>query len=115
MRYVLLTVLLLTCVSSPAGAHAMLQHASPGAGAALRVAPKSVVLDLSEALEPAFSNVSVSDAAGQDVSAARVVVSGDTMSIALKPLVPGAYKVTWHAVSVDTHRTQGSYTFTVKP
>ncbi len=115
MRRILLTALLLTGASSPAGAHAMLEHASPGAGAVLRVTPKSVVLDLSEALEPAFSSVSVSDAAGRDVSAARMVVSGDTMSIALKPLVPGAYRVTWHAVSVDTHRTQGSYTFVVKP
>ncbi len=115
MRRILLTALLLTGASSPAGAHAMLEHASPGAGAVLRVTPKSVVLELSEALEPAFSSVSVSDAAGHDVSAARVVVSGDTMSIALKPLVPGSYRVTWHAVSVDTHRTQGSYTFVVKP
>ena len=115
MRRILLTAMLLMGASAPAGAHAMLEHASPGAGAILTAAPKNVVLDLSEALEPAFSNMSVSDASGHDVSAARAVVSGDTMSIALKPLVPGAYRVTWHAVSVDTHRTQGSYTFVVKP
>ena len=30
-------------------------------------------------------------------------------------LQSGTYKVTWHAVSVDTHSTQGNFSFTVKP
>ena len=29
-------------------------------------------------------------------------------------LPPGAYRVTWHVVSIDTHRTEGDFTFTVK-
>jgi methionine-rich copper-binding protein CopC len=29
-------------------------------------------------------------------------------------LTDGIYKVTWHAVGDDTHRVQGSYSFTVK-
>ncbi len=32
-----------------------------------------------------------------------------------KTLPPGVYTVTWHAVSVDTHHTQGDFQFTVKP
>ena len=32
-----------------------------------------------------------------------------------KPLPAGAYKVHWQAVSVDTHHTQGTFEFTVKP
>ena len=31
------------------------------------------------------------------------------------PLAAGTYKVEWHAVSTDTHKTQGSYSFTVNP
>ena len=31
------------------------------------------------------------------------------------PLAPGAYTVSWKAVSVDTHHTQGTFQFTVKP
>jgi methionine-rich copper-binding protein CopC len=57
----------------------------------------------------------VSDAAGHDVTVAEATVASNRMSVTLKPLAPGTYKVTWHAVSVDTHRTQGSYEFTVKP
>jgi hypothetical protein len=30
-------------------------------------------------------------------------------------LKPGVYTVTWHVVSVDTHKTQGSFNFTVAP
>jgi len=115
MRCALLATLLLVGASAPAEAHAMLEHAGPGAAAVLTAAPKSVVLEFSEALEPAFSNVSVSDAASHDVGATQAVVAGNAMSITLKPLPPGTYKVLWHAVSVDTHRTQGSYVFVVKP
>jgi methionine-rich copper-binding protein CopC len=32
-----------------------------------------------------------------------------------KPLSAGAYTVHWQAVSVDTHHTQGTFEFTVKP
>jgi methionine-rich copper-binding protein CopC len=32
-----------------------------------------------------------------------------------QPLTAGAYTVHWQAVSVDTHHTQGTFAFTVKP
>jgi len=32
----------------------------------------------------------------------------------LPPLPAGTYRVKWHVVSVDTHRTQGDFKFTVK-
>jgi copper resistance protein C len=32
-----------------------------------------------------------------------------------KPLSAGVYTVRWEAVSVDTHHTQGTFEFTVKP
>jgi len=99
---------------TPAFAHAFLNHADPGAGAHLAKAPAAVRLDFSEALEPTFSGASVSNAGGHDfVSATKV--SGRTITVTLGPLKPGSYKVRWHAVSVDTHRTQGAYSFTVGP
>jgi methionine-rich copper-binding protein CopC len=30
-------------------------------------------------------------------------------------MVPGKYKVEWHAVSVDTHKSEGTYRFQVTP
>ncbi len=35
------------------------------------------------------------------------------LRVALKPLPPGTYKVIWRVLSVDTHRTQGDFTFSV--
>ena len=37
-----------------------------------------------------------------------------TLQIGLKPLAPGDYRVEWHATSVDTHKTQGAFGFTVR-
>jgi len=96
-----------------AHAHAMLEHASPGAGATLAQPPKAVVLEYTEALEPSFSSVIVNDANGHDVTAGPSSASGSTMRVPLKPLGPGTYRVIWHAVSVDTHRTEGAFSFAV--
>jgi len=35
--------------------------------------------------------------------------------LSLPPLGPGRYRVHWHVVSVDTHRTEGEYSFTIEP
>jgi hypothetical protein len=40
---------------------------------------------------------------------------GRMLSVKLKPLPPGVYAVEWHVTSVDTHKTEGHFTFTVKP
>jgi hypothetical protein len=103
----------LTLVAQPAFAHAMLDHASPSAGSVV-AAPKEVVLQYSEALEPTFSSVDVRGADGASAGD-KADVKDTTMRVKLKALVPGRYTVTWHAVSVDTHRTDGKYSFTVKP
>lgn len=101
--------------AGPACAHAFLDHAVPGAGATVASPPKQVALVFTEQLEAAFSGVTVTDAAGHDVEAAKAVIAGASMTVALKPLGPGTYRVTWRAVSVDTHRTDGAYRFTVRP
>ena len=36
------------------------------------------------------------------------------MDVKLKPLQAGTYTVKWHALSVDTHTTEGDFTFQVK-
>jgi len=107
---------LFSCLlTTAAAAHAFLQHAEPGAGASLKSAPKQVMLNFSEALEPSFSGAEVTDANGHDVEAAAAAVSGTSIHAALKPLAPGQYRVKWHAVSVDSHRTEGQFSFTVQP
>jgi hypothetical protein len=108
------TALFVLALAQPALAHAFLQHASPGAGQTL-AAPKEIALSFSEKLEPGLSGASVMDAAGHDVSGPPAMVKDSAITIALPPLKPGLYHVTWHAISVDSHRTEGGYTFTVQP
>jgi copper resistance protein C len=105
----------LAVLAGPAWAHAFLEHASPGAGASDATAPKKLTLDFTENLEPTFSGVTVSDKDGHSVEQGAPVVNGANITVALTPLKAGSYHVAWHAVSIDSHRTEGSYSFSVKP
>ena len=99
--------------ASGAQAHAFLDHASPLVGSTVASAPHEVTLSFSQNLEPAFSTVEVTDSSGARVDQGKATVSGNTMRIGVKALAPGSYKVHWHALSVDTHTTQGTFSFHV--
>jgi methionine-rich copper-binding protein CopC len=99
--------------TTAARAHAFLDHASPLVGSTVASAPHEVVLTFTQNLEPAFSTVEVTDGNGARVDQGKASVSGNTMRIGLKAAGPGSYKVNWHALSVDTHTTQGAFTFHV--
>ena len=97
-------------------AHAFLDHAIPAVGSSVPAPPTAVTLWFTQNLEPAFSGMTVSNAAGErvDLGNVRVVPGGpDQLQVGLKPLPPGTYTVSWHVVSVDTHPTQGNFTFDV--
>ncbi len=104
-------------IASPAWAHAFLDHSSPAVGATV-AAPKEISIWFTEEIEPAFSRIEVTDSAGNrvDQGATRIdTANHELLHVAVKPLPAGAYKVTWHVVSVDTHHTQGDFTFTIAP
>ena len=113
MPWRFLACALMACSAAPAFGHAFLNHAQPGAGAALRSSPKNIVLVFSEKLQPA-SSVAVIDASGRSVEAGTAITAGNSIVAPLRPLPPGRYRVVWHAVSLDNHRTQGGYRFAVK-
>ena len=98
-----------------ASAHAMLQHAEPSAGAVVHGSPADVRLEFSEQLEPSFSGVVITDDKGRPAATAAAAISGMTMTVKLNGLHAGRYHIQWHAVSTDTHRTEGAYSFTVGP
>jgi methionine-rich copper-binding protein CopC len=102
-------------VSTAAHAHAFLDHAEPRVGSTVSAAPKEVALFFSQNLEPAFSTIEVSDASGARVDQGKPKVSATTMRVGVKPLPPGTYRVRWQVLSVDTHTTEGSFTFQVGP
>lgn len=105
-------------VAHAAMAHAMLDHATPAVGSTVHGAPAKVELWFTEELEPAFSSIKVTDANGNQVDRQdKATAPGDNsrLSVSLPALQPGAYKVAWRAVSVDTHVTEGDYMFEVAP
>jgi copper resistance protein C len=106
---------LLLLATGDATAHAFLDHAEPRVGNKVATAPREVTLWFTQKLEPAFSNVTVTNAAGQRVDTGKPRVSGDQMSVSLRSGGSGTYHVTWHVLSVDTHTTDGNFTFQVGP
>jgi copper resistance protein C len=100
----------------PARAHAFLDHANPAVGSSVPASPPTVTLWFTQDLEPAFSGVTVTNEAGQRVDLGNAQIpqaSPAELQIGLKPLPPGTYLVSWHVVSVDTHPTEGTFTFDV--
>ena len=105
-------------VASQAFAHAQLEKATPAVGGTVASASE-IRLEFSEGVEPKFSKVSVTGPGGASVplGVAKTEPSNPAVLIVpiTKALTAGAYTVHWHAVSVYTHHTQGTFQFTVKP
>jgi methionine-rich copper-binding protein CopC len=105
--------LLLLLATSEASAHAFLDHAEPRVGNKVASAPHEVTLWFTQKLEPAFSTITVTNAAGQRVDSGKPRVSGNQMSVSLRSGGTGTYHVNWRVQSVDTHTTEGNFTFLV--
>lgn len=115
----LLIATALACVlaATAAFAHAFLDTASPGVGATVSGSPSELRLTFTQNLVLAFSGVQISAADGGAISAGKAVLTApNVLTVRLgHSLRPGAYVVSWHVLSVDTHHTSGTYRFTVAP
>jgi copper resistance protein C len=104
--------------AAPALAHALLKKATPGVGSTVAAAPSEITINFSEGVEPSFSGLTLTAESGGAVPVGKSHVDpNDNATLVTplsQPLKPGVYTVTWHAVAIDTHKTQGSFQFTVK-
>ncbi len=111
-----LAILIAGFVGGAAYAHPTLQATDPGQGATVS-SPKEIRLTFSEDLIAKFSGLTVKDQNGQLVETASPSVDPSHKSQLIVPisnaLPPGDYDVDWHAVSVDTHRVSGRFSFKV--
>lgn len=105
---------LLVLWSNGCSAHAFLDNAEPRVGSTVATTPREVTLSFTQRLEPAFSTVQVTNAAGERVDDGMPRVGANIMRVNLKTLPPGTYRVQWHVLSVDAHVTEGSFTFRVR-
>lgn len=110
-------VALLLTFAQWASAHAHPRQQAPAAGSTVGADTRQVSIEFDDALESAFSSLKVTDSAGKDVTHGKSSLDAHDkkhMTVALEPLEPGAYTVSWVAVAADGHRTQGHYAFNVK-
>jgi copper resistance protein C len=116
MLSALFAIALSLLVPASANAHAMLRRASPPVGSTVQMPPQEIVLEFTEAIEPRFSTIVVRDAQGQRVDKNDPHAAPNdpkNLIVSLTGIKRGDYKVEWRAISVDTHKTQGSFTFSV--
>ncbi|CAH0649571.1 copper homeostasis periplasmic binding protein CopC [Pseudomonas juntendi] len=116
-RTILTTVALLASVATvtPAFAHAHLKSETPAADSTVK-APTELRLVFSEGVEEKFTKVEITTG-GAAVSVKSIATDpSDKKTLIVtpeQPLAAGQYEVQWHAVSVDTHKSEGHYAFTV--
>jgi copper transport protein len=101
-----------------AWAHAALVRTVPAASVILNRPPPLVQLTYTEAVEPKFAAVSVTNAAGQSQTAGtprRSASDPKTLVVPLHRVAQGWYLVYWRVISADGHPVRGAFTFAVGP
>ena len=110
-------LLALILLGGPALAHPKLESASPAPDVPVSTSPKEIKLNFSEGIIVKFSGLELKDEGGQPIKTGESVTdSKDPKQLVVPlstPLAAGRYTVSWHAVSEDTHRVNGDYTFRV--
>jgi methionine-rich copper-binding protein CopC len=97
-------------------AHAFVEHAEPAPGSTVQTSPAEVKIRFTEKIEASFSSIQVFDASGKEVDKRDVHLDHSDralLHVSLLQLGAGTYKVAWRVVSVDTHVTNGTFTFRV--
>ena len=117
MKSVILGLLLIVVAgSAKLEAHAFLERAEPAVGSTVQTSPSEVRVLFTENIEPALSTVQVFDASGKEVDKRDMHLdrlNHALLRISFPRLEAGTYKVVWRVVSVDTHVTNGSFSFRV--
>jgi copper transport protein len=101
-----------------AWAHAVIEHTTPVPSSVVNTPPPVVLLTYSEAVEPTFATVSVTDAQGtQQIAGSprRSASDPKTLVVPLHRLAQGWYLVYWRVISADGHPVRGAFTFAVGP
>ena len=113
-----IAMLALVLCGTAAYAHPEMQTAEPAAGSAT-ASPKQIKITFNENVMVQFSGAELKDHDGKMIPTGKATVDPANKKQLVVPvngtLSPGDYKVEWHAVSDDTHRVKGSYSFSVAP
>ena len=115
-KWLTLIAMLTTAMAAGAAlAHSFPQEQTPVAGQTLTTPPQAVTIKFDGPIEKVFARLEVLDSSGANHTIGGPIYGSDgvTLSIKVPPLKPGDYTVKWAVLGADTHRTQGSYNFTI--
>jgi methionine-rich copper-binding protein CopC len=111
MKRLIPAVALLALVSL-AHAHAHLRSSVPADGSTLSASPPTLVLNFSEAAVLTAASIQKAGAAIRKLVPLPTKAAVE-VSFALPALAPGAYVVSWRALSADGHIMPGKIHFTI--
>jgi hypothetical protein len=118
MRTLLIGFAVALAFGQAATAHAFLDRAEPKVGSRVPAPPAQVRLWFTQGLEPPLCVVKVDGPPGfggaDTVQGLRA--NPRVLVVSLRRPVPaGRYVVHWRVVSMDSHMTQGDFSFEVRP
>jgi copper resistance protein C len=98
-----------------ASAHSFPESETPSAGQKVSSPPAEVTINFDAPIEKLFAKLEVTGADGKNEAAGAPQISDDgrRMSVKVASLKPGDYMVKWAVVGIDTHHTEGSYSFSI--
>ena len=83
----------------------------------MTTSPKQIRITFNEGVIPQFCGVEVKDQTGKMIPTGKAATDPANKKLLIVPvneqLPAGDYKVEWHAVSDDTHRVKGNFSFSV--
>lgn len=104
-------------LATAAQAHPKMKMSAPAPGATVKMPPSEIKMGFSEGLVGRFTGLELTDSKGKHMQTGQASLDprdNTTFAVPVKQrLTPGTYNVSWHAVSTDTHRITGKYTFKV--
>ena len=119
-KTLVVTTVLISCAvtTTAAQAHAKLTSTNPAASAVVAESPKDLRLIFNEGLIAKFSGIELTTEKGEKIETGTAVADPIDKKQLIVPLpaalADGVYSIKWHAVSEDTHKLEGTYSFTVK-
>ena len=115
-KFALAVLPVLGLFAGAAHGHAELERASPPVGGIVAHSPGEIRLWFTEKIEPRFSRARIVAPSGATIASGSVDRQNPNQLVIRGPrLSPGTYRVMWRVISIDTHQTEGAFTFTVGP
>lgn len=102
------------CFPTLVDAHAYPVQMTPSQDERFESPPEQIKMTFSEPINLNFSEILVETKAGVVIEAEQTIENNETLILTVPKLDAGTYLVHWKVLALDSHITEGSYTFIVE-